>query len=203
MRLVSGRVLMMAATVTTVGLLAACSAAAPTGTPGVERTGKYLLRNASEDISVVIGYKYAIKNLGEPWLLLDVAVSGQHRSATEIKRENVFVITPSGQRIDAPTQREFGQAYSELQSSIRRADIASEPLDYFGGDKRRCEIPFFAIPGTTTTSNSLFVNDRQACTGRLYFPIPGGVQAGGWVFGIDLKESKVRIPFVLEPEPAS
>ncbi len=199
---VSGRVLMMAAGVVTVVVLAACSTAVPTGTPGVDRTGKYLLRNVGDDVSVVISYKYAIQNLGEPWLLLDMAVSGQHRFATEIKRDNVFVITPSGQRINAPTQREFGQAYSELQSSIRRADIASEPLDYFGGDKRSCEIPFFAVPGAATTSDSLFLNDRQACTGRLYFPIPGGVQAGGWVFGIDLKESKIRIPFVLEPESA-
>jgi len=203
MKVVSGRVLIMATTVAAASLLAACSAAVPTGTPGVDRTGQYLLRSSGDDVTVVIGYKYAIKNLGEPWLLLDMAVSGQHRTATEIKRDNVFVITPSGQRINAPTQKEFGQAYSELQSAIRRADIASEPLDYFGGDKRSCGIPFFAIPGTATTSDSLFVNDRQACMGRLYFPIPGGVQAGGWVFGIDLKESKVRIPFALEPEPAS
>lgn len=202
MRRVSGRVLTVTVAVATLGLLAACSSAVPTGTPGVERVGQYLLRGTGDDVAVVVGYKYAVKNLGEPWLLLDLAVSGEHRYATEIKREDVFVLTPSGQRINAPTQKEFAQAYSELQSSIRRADIASEPLDYFGGDKRRCQIEFYAVPGTATTTDSLFVNDRQVCTGRLYFPIPGGVQAGGWVLGIDLKESKVRIPFVLEPEPS-
>ncbi len=194
------RIMMLAAAVAVGGALTACSSSVPTGTPGVDRTGQYLLRNTGDDIVVVMSYKYAVKNLGDPWLLLDVAVSGKHRYATEIKRENVFVITPSGERINAPTQKEFAQAYSELQSIIRRADIAAEPLDYFGGDKQRCSVPFFVVPGTGTTSDSLFVNDRQACSGRIYFPIPGGVQAGGWVVGIDLEESRIRIPFVLEPE---
>lgn len=197
------KTLILAVAVAAVGTLAACSSSVPTGTPGVDRTGQYLLRNTGDEIVVVISYKYAVKNLGDPWLLLEMAVSGQSRYATEIKRENVFVVTPGGERINMPSQKEFAQAYSELQSSIRRADIAAEPLDYFGGDKRRCSVPFFVVPGTGTTSDSLFVNDRQACSGRIYFPIPGGVQPGGWILGIDLEESRVRIPFVLEPEMSS
>jgi len=180
--------------------LSACTSSVPTGTPGVDRVGRYLLRHTGPEVSVVFSYKFATKNLGESWLILDMAVSGEQRTTTEIHRDGVFVMTPKGDKIPLPTQREFGQAYSELQSMIRRASVASEPLDYFGADRARCLVEFFAIPGTRTTNDVTFVNNRRACSGRLYFPVPGGVEAGGWIFGIDLEESRIRIPFILEPE---
>jgi hypothetical protein len=41
------------------------------------------------------------------------------------------------------------------------------------------------------------VNDRRGCFGRLYFSVPGGIQPGRWVLGIDQPESEIRIPFEL------
>jgi hypothetical protein len=191
---------MLALAVFALTSLTACTSSVPTGTPGVDRVGKYLLRHTGPEATVVISYRFATNNLGEPWLILDMAASGEKRTTTEIKREGVFVMTPKGDKIALPTQREFAQAYPELQSMIRRASVASEPLDYFGADRARCLIEFFAIPGTRTTNDVLYVNNRRACSGRLYFPVPGGVEAGGWIFGIDLEESRIRIPFILEPE---
>jgi hypothetical protein len=47
------------------------------------------------------------------------------------------------------------------------------------------------------TFDRLSLNDRRACQGRFFFKIPGGVQPGKWVLGMDLEETKVRIPFTI------
>ena len=87
--------------------------------------------------------------------------------------------------------------YSQLQSSLRRADVAASPMwAYFPRARRQCDFQFFAGPGGTTY-NHVEVNDRRACGERLVFQIPGGVQPGRWVVGIDLEESELRIPFDL------
>jgi hypothetical protein len=139
--------------------------------------------------------------------MLNVSMTGSRRVATKVARDRIFVIAPSGERIAAPTQREFAEAYPEVQSLIRRAALASEPLGYAGGDKGRCRIPFFATPGVAIrrpgdahTSDLLFVNNRALCSGPLYFPVSGGVQPGTWVLGVELEERTIRIPFDL-PRP--
>ena len=39
------------------------------------------------------------------------------------------VFTPDGRQIPLPTQKEFIAAYSEVQSAVRRAAVASQPLE--------------------------------------------------------------------------
>jgi hypothetical protein len=41
------------------------------------------------------------------------------------------------------------------------------------------------------------VNYQRVCQGRLFFKVPGGVQPGRYVLGVDLEETAVRIPFTL------
>jgi len=176
---------------------AGCSSAIPTDTPGIDQLGQYIVRQEGPELDTVLGTKFAALNPGEEWLFLEVAFSSPTRAQAKIERSKVFVRTPAGVRIPLATQTEFGADFAGMQATIRKADIARDPMDYFPPNRRPCTVQFFTTPGKSVVYDELSLNDRRACTGRLYFKIPGGTQTGRWVFGIDLVESTVRIPFTL------
>ena len=178
--------------------LVGCSSAKPTDDPGVDRMGKYILMQKGPETEVVVGYRYAQNSLGSDWLLLEVAMTSPPKQTAVIQREKVSVRTPAGATIPLATQREFNQAFGTLQSILRAADVVRDPMDYWPPRKSTCAIRFFVEPGTAVSFDEVTVNDFRACQGRFLFNIPGGVQAGRYVFSIDLEESEVRIPFTLE-----
>jgi hypothetical protein len=176
--------------------LAGCRSATPTGTPGVDRVGRTVLRYAGPEVEAAVSYRVADLRLGEEWLFLDVAVTGTGRTSVELKREKIAIRIPSGEIVPLATQVEFGQAYPQLAAALARADVASEPLDYFISRKPK-SLNFLVAPGTGLAFDSVWVNDLEVASGRLCFFVPGGVQAGAYELRLDLLESKVRIPFRL------
>ena len=128
-------------------------------------------------------------------MILEVSLSSPGGQVAKVTRDNVFLRTPDGNRLPLPTQKEFSEAYGSLRSTIARADIDRDPLNYFPSDRLPCAIQFFVTPGAGVVFDEVVLNDRRACVGRLYFKVPGGIQPGRWVFGIDLPESEIRIPF--------
>jgi hypothetical protein len=189
---------MIAAVIALLGTVTACkSAATPTDTPGVDRLGEYILRNEAADVEVVMAYRHAAKNLGEEWLILEVALSSPTGQTATIERDSIFVQTPDGTRVPLATQEEFGEAYSGLRSRLRQANIHRDPMDYFPPSRIPCGLELFAEPGAAVTHKRLSVDDQRACEGKLFFRLPGGVQAGRYVLGMDLEETRIRIPFTL------
>ncbi len=162
-----------------------------------EEVGEYLVKYHEADVELVIGFRYASLNPGEEWLLLELAITSPSGRSAEIKRGDVFVRTPDGTRIPLASQEDFSHAYGGLRSKLRKADVGRDPMDYFPPSRQPCAVEFFAIPGEGVTFDQLTVNDLRACEGRLFFMVPGGVQPGKWVFGMDLVESKIRVPFNL------
>ena len=165
--------------------------------PGVAQIGETMVRSVGADLEAILGYNFADGNLGDEWLFIDLALTALRAESIEVKQEAISVVTPNGRRIPLPTQKEFIAAYPQLQSLIRRAAVASEPLEATRGGKRPCELAFQRIPGTGVTRTSVWVNHRQLCVGQLAFPVPGGVQQGRWELVIELEESDLEIPFRL------
>jgi hypothetical protein len=162
----------------------------------VDRVGRTVLRYAGPEVEAAVSYRVADLRLGEEWLFLDVAVTGTGRTSVELKREKIAIRIPSGEIVPLATQVEFGQAYPQLAAALARADVASEPLDYFISRKPK-SLNFLVAPGTGLAFDSVWVNDLEVASGRLCFFVPGGVQAGAYELRLDLLESKVRIPFRL------
>jgi hypothetical protein len=181
----------------TVTLIGCKSTLSYTEEPGVEQLGEYVVRQKGPEVDVVLGYRHAAAKLGEEWLLLEVAISSPNKRHATIERADIWVRTPAGKRIPLATQEEFGKVFSDMRARIREANIARDPMDYFPASRRPCQLEFFAAPGAAVTFDQVTVNDRRACEGKLFFRIPGSIQSGRWVLGIDLVESKVRIPFKL------
>ncbi len=185
------------AAVAAVALSSGCTTATPTDTPGVDQVGEHLLRFRGPDVETVVGFRHAAANLGAEWLMLEVAVSSPPGESAKIERSKIFVRTPKGDQIPLASQEEFGKAYGGLQSFLRQADIVRDPMDYFPPSREQCAVDFFAAPGSRVVYDQVSVNDRRACEGRLFFKIPGGVQSGRWVLGVDLEETTIRVPFTL------
>jgi hypothetical protein len=177
--------------------LVSCSSATPTDTPGVERMGRSVLRQNGPELLTVLGYRFANSQMGDEWMILEVALSSPGGQTAKVTRENVFLSTPNGNRLPLPTQKEFNEAYGSLRSTIAKADIDRDPLNYFPPDREPCDMRFFVTPGAGVSFDEVVMNERRACFGRLFFNVPGGIQPGRWVFGIDLPESEIRIPFDL------
>ena len=177
--------------------LSGCSTSVPTDTPGVERLGEYILRQHGPELWTVVGYRFASTTLGDEWLILEVGLSSPNGQSAVVKREEVSVRTPSGETISLASQTEFGEAYGGLRSTLTRADVNRDPLDYFPPSRIECAIKFFAAPGESIAFDQVTLNDRRGCYGRLFFKVPSGIQSGRWVLNIDLAESEIRIPFRL------
>jgi hypothetical protein len=174
-----------------------CSTGTPTDTPGVERLGQYILKQFGPELWVVLGYRFANSQLGEEWMILEVGFSSPNGQNATVKRENVFLMSPSGDKIPLPSQKEFNDAYGALRPVIANANVDRDPLDYFPPSRIECAVQFYVTPGGGVSFDEVTVNDKRGCYGRLYVKVPGGIQSGRWVLGVDLEESDIRIPFEL------
>ena len=175
-----------------------CSSAVPTETPGVERLGQYILRQKGADAEVVLAYKYAALNLGNEWLLLELALSSPPGKTARFDREGIWVRTPDGVRVPAASQKAFGEAFGGMRNQINQSNVVRDPMDYFPPNRLPCSIQLFVAPGEGVSFDEVTVNDRRACQGKLFFYIPGGVQPGRYVLGMETEEDEIRIPFTME-----
>ena len=177
--------------------LVSCSSATPTDTPGVERMGRSVLRQFGPELWTVLGYRFANSQIGDEWMILEVSLSSPGGQTATVEREDVFLRTPGGNQLALPTQKEFNEAYGSLRPVIAKANVDRDPLDYFPPSRIECAIQFFVTPGGGVSFDEVTLSDRRGCFGRLYVAIPGGIQQGRWVLGIDQPESEIRIPFDL------
>lgn len=177
--------------------MVACSTGTPTDTPGVERMGQYVLKQFGPELWTVLGYRFASSQTAEEWMILEVGFSSPNGQTATVKRENIFLRTPAGDTIKAPSQREFNEVYGSLRPVIAKADVDRDPLNYFPPSRIECAVQFYVSPGGGVSFDEVTVNDKRGCYGRLYFNVPGGIQSGRWTLGIDLEESEIRIPFEL------
>jgi hypothetical protein len=174
-----------------------CSSATPTDTPGVDRMGRYVLKQFGPELWTLLGYRFANSQLGDEWMILEVGLSSPNGQSAKVTREDVFLLSPSGNRIPIATQKQFNEVWGSLRPVIQKANVNRDPLEYFPPSREECAIRFFVAPGQGVSFDEVTVNDRRGCFGRLYIDVPGGIQAGRWVLGIDLEESEIRIPFGL------
>ena len=182
-------------------LFSACGSSSPgaahSTAPGATQIGETMVRSVGADLEAILGYNFADASLGDEWLFLDLALTALRSESIEVKQEAISVVTPDGRRIPLPTQKEFIAAYSEVQSAVRRAAVASQPLEATRGGRRPCDLDFLRIPGTGTTRDTIWINQRELCAGMLAFPVAGGVQPGRWRLVIELEESTLDVPFNL------
>jgi hypothetical protein len=179
-------------------LLAGCASTPPLTEPVLRPGGEHVMLYESAEIRLAVAFMFAAGNPGEEWLLLEVGAMGADHRTPVLSRDNIYVIAPSGRRLPMATQREYLRGFATETIKLRRADIVRNPLTYFPMRARPCLLRFFTDNRMRyTVYDRVTLTDRQACRGRLFFQVPGGVQKGRWVLVIELEEATVRVPFLI------
>jgi len=176
------------------GAHAGDTAAAP---PRVKHLGKTMVRSSGAELKVTVDYRFAEGTVGERWMILKTAVSGTHRTSTKIPKSALHLRTPSGEDVTLPAYPDFAKAYPDLESSIARAARISGPIAHRATYQEECGLDYFPPPDSGIARDSFSVNDHRLCVGFLYFPIPGGFEAGRYELSVELPNETVTVPFTI------
>ncbi|MDD5564368.1 MAG: hypothetical protein PHQ91_11700 [Thermoanaerobaculaceae bacterium] len=178
------------------GTLVGTAAVAHAG-PAVQLTqvGATAIVYKGPQIQVVVSDRFARYNPEGKWLLLDTAMTATS-NPVEIPRSAIAVRTPDGSVVPLATQAEFEMHYPELASTLMRARVAREPLDYLIPQRPRF-LRLFAPRGIGIVWDSAWLDQFHNSYGRLYFNLPNGVQKGRYELLIRLPKDEVVIPFTV------
>ncbi len=207
-------VLAAAATVAVAASCATAPAAPEAERATVDHPGRYLTRYRGSRVEVVVDSEYASRSAGEPWLILNVAITGTRRISQEIRASAIRLVTPDGRTIPLPPYAEINRRRDEIVAAGRRAEITADPLGVFQAGREWLPLRFHPMPGGRTphlssrpsatlltdaypaAMTSVWVNNRKIYWGPLYFPVEGGVVPGEYDLEIELRDGTVvRIPF--------
>ncbi|RPH50826.1 MAG: hypothetical protein EHM91_01705 [Planctomycetota bacterium] len=153
----------------------------------------------------VVGYRAANSSVGDTWMLLDVGMALRNgQKAQKITRDAVSLSTPDGKKVPLPSNREY---VSANPTAIEyRAYMSRDPLTFPGetGMNVNCPGPggtFFHDFGDASSASvdppldGVALNPRCKWSGRLYFPVPGGIRYGQYFLDIKFDKTLIRVPF--------
>jgi hypothetical protein len=88
----------------------------------------------------------------------------------------------------------------------QRAKVQRDPINIFPPNATQaCIVGFFGDSNSQgITWDQVTFTDHQACLGRLYFQVPGGIAYGQHWLNVQFANSLVRVPFrILTKEEAT
>jgi hypothetical protein len=150
---------------------------------------------------VALGYFQAARSLGDEWLILAVEFTSSGGSGrTIVDRSAIMVIAPDGRRLPLASQDEFREHFSEFRVTLERSLRSLPILGRYDRSQMPCDRWFLASPFGGFPFDEVPVSAFQVCSGPLVFRVSGGIQPGRWRMIIDLEESRVDLPFILEAD---
>jgi len=168
--------------------------------PGVPQImtieGRYIRVAHNNEGYAILGYRVANQSVGEPWILLEVGLALRDDVPDYVmKRDALSLETPDGKTIPLATVPEYRAA--NLGALEARAKVQSDKINYFPPNaSNACRIGFFSdVDSGTNAWDQVAFTDHQACLGRLYFQVPGGITYGQHWLNVKFANSMVRVPF--------
>jgi hypothetical protein len=151
-------------------------------------TGQYVRIAYNAEGFATLGYRIANGSEGEEWMLLEVGATLRKPAKNQtMKRDAFSLMLPDESTIGLATQEEFGKA-GHLRALNERGNNANQA----------CAIGFFADPTNQVRSLSydqVELSWQRACLGRIFFKIPGKIQAGQYYLMVKFENSMLQIPF--------
>ena len=138
----------------------------------VRSLGRALSEFNDARIQVVAAYYYSQKNHEFPWLLIELGVLGQQ--ATEINREQIELVTPSGRVVPLATQARWSQDSARNVLLLQQTTSSRHPVSsYFFKPNGQTGLGFFTDPRRGgTVRNELFLAPDELALGDLFFESP-------------------------------
>ena len=177
---------------------AAGAVAAPANAP-VKRLGKTVVQYKDESVKAVLSWRYANQTFEkEAWLLLELAFAAEGRPV-DLNREDVSLLTPSGERLALPGQKRMAEGVKDVRWVLQKASVARDPLNgYFSRQTIEQRLPFFAIPGEQIVQNEIGGGPTRLTRGDLFFESPSGVwKPGRYTLVLKNKTMDAELPFNL------
>jgi len=175
-------------------------AADPLETPNVRRLGRTVTQWRSDDLLVVVGWKYAHLNVRERWIFLEVWMMPKGYESLEVNREDVALLAPDGKRLGLPSQRRLAEGLPDIRRVLNVADVTRDPMEgYFSARRSLKRIGFHEIPATRLTYEFVGMAPFSAAFGDLFFEAPDGKAfvPGIYTLALENRQMKVRIPLPL------
>jgi len=168
--------------------------------PGVPQImtmeGRFVRAAYNNEGYAILGYRLANLSVGEPWMVLDVGVSLRDgRPDFVMKRDALSLETPDGKTIPMATNVEFRE--SDVRALEARAKLQRDAINYFPPNAHTaCRIGFFSdLDSRAPAWDQVEFTDQNACLGRIYFKVPGGIAYGQHWLNVRFADSLVRVPF--------
>jgi hypothetical protein len=168
--------------------------------PGVPQImtmeGRYVRAAYNNEGYVILGYQVANLSVGEPWIVLEVGMTVLGNTPDfKLTRDRLSLSTPDGKTVPLPTNEEFQKA--NLAALQQRANVTRDSINYFPSQaSRACRIGFFAeLKQAARAWDEVEMSTRNACLGRLYFPVAGGIAYGQHFLNVKFNQSVIRVPF--------
>jgi hypothetical protein len=169
--------------------------------PGVPQImtleGRYVRVAYNNEGYAILGYRSVqLSGINEPWILLEVGFALRDGVPNyDMTREALSIEIPGGKTVPLPSNEEYRKA--NLQALVAREKVQRDSINYFPPNATKaCRIGFFAeLDQQAMSWDKVEMSDQRACLGRLFFPVPGGVQYGQYWLNVKFDKSTVRVPF--------
>jgi hypothetical protein len=158
--------------------------------------GRYVRAAYNNEGYAILGYKLANLSVGEEWMLLEVGFALRDGVPDyDLTRKELSLETPDGKTIPLPTIEEYRKA--DTRALQMRERVQRDSINYFPPNAHRaCSIQFFTdVNSRAMAWDKVELSDQRACVGRLYFPVPGGIQYGQHWLNVKFAKSLIRVPF--------
>ncbi len=182
-------------TVVLLASLCAYSSTAPPTDPEFTQRAKHVVVYDGPEIKAHLEYWWADDYVSTPNLMLKLSLMVDGTQSTEVKRDEIAVLSPDGSTIPLVDPMEFQRQYPDLISALDLNNAWGPPPESFSGIRKNCGRWFLSLPGNFRDQPLLTVTPGYFCSGPLVFAVPDGVRPGEWVLIIGLEEGDVRIPF--------
>ena len=145
-----------------------------------------------------LGYRLANASVGDEWMMLQMGATlrGENRKF-ELGRAAVTLDTPGPVGIAMASQEEYMKA--NLQAlEMRQKMMVTDSVSYFPPEARNpCRLGFFTDPENrgALVLDAIPMTPKDACLGRVYFKVPGGIQHGQHYLNVVFDKGLVRVPF--------
>jgi hypothetical protein len=168
--------------------------------PGVPQImtmeGRYIRVAYNNEGYAILGYRVANMSIGQPWMLLEVGLSLRDKMPDYVmKRDALSIETPDGKTIALATVPEYREA--NLGALQHQAKVQRDNINIFPPNAHQaCRIGFFdEVNSRGNAWDQVTFTEQQACLGRLYFQVPGGIAYGQHWLNVKFANSLVRVPF--------
>jgi hypothetical protein len=145
---------------------------------------------------VIIGYKTANMSVGDEWMLLEMGTTVRDGVPSfKLNRSALSIDTPDGTKLPLASNEDYRAA--NLSALEARAKVARDSINYFPPmASQPCRIGYFAELSQRAMSwDDVELSNTRACTGRLYFKVPGGIKYGQHWLNVQFEKTLIRVPF--------